>query len=176
MRAGGYSRQLSPVSHGDETTITHTMHRNGGKLIVVRDAHMFHFKSSQGGIRADAQTVHQNYAQDTKLLHAKLDEWRANWRITVIVGTHAIGDNYLLSSLVPEIITMRGRCVVMTHFPDIYKDCGCPIIDLRLPQVRNGQEIEMRSVYGWMGRNEWRGSMKEAYLKMYETVSNETVV
>lgn len=51
-KAGGYCRNLSPISHREETMLTNSIFRTGDKLIVTPRAKTHHLRQPTGGIRS----------------------------------------------------------------------------------------------------------------------------
>ncbi len=51
-KAGGYCRNLSPISHREETIFSNSIQRAGYKLIVTPNAKTWHLRQPTGGIRS----------------------------------------------------------------------------------------------------------------------------
>ena len=152
-RAGihDYNLGLSRVAHREETLFTYGLLRKGYKLWVVPNAVTWHLKSPSGGIRAETNV--NMYAHDERIFQNIL----AHRDKTVVVLNCGMGDHIVFTHVLPEI----KNPVVFGCYPEILP-CR-PIAEA----VDLFGDIEPMNVYHNMSKWNWKGSLEDAFRKMY---------
>lgn len=171
-KAGGYSKELSPVGHREETMFSHSIKRAGYKLMVTPEAKTWHFRESTGGIRS--YTDGSLWARDEDVFKRKLAEWGVKpQEYKFIVLDNGLGDHFMFKAVLPEIITRNtGKKIILaTCYPEVFKDIRgieqCSIADAHAAFG----SLEQWDIYRWCETNNWKKPFADAYKAMYLPVS-----
>ena len=158
-----YNLDLSPVAHREETMFTYEIKRAGYKILFTPECTTWHLRAPFGGIRTGTAWM---FKHDEKLFQEKLNEWGIEKEFLIYLEC-GLGDNLAFSNLIPELKSKHSKLVVSTGTPDVFKDMGVKIISLEEAQSR-GIDKDKYSIYHWMGNNDWKGHIVDAFRKMYE--------
>lgn len=152
-RAGvvDYNLALSRVAHREETMFTYSLKKRGYQVYVVPNATTWHLKSSEGGIRSEKDPA--LYAHD-ELIFKNFLKLKDN---TVVVLNGGMGDHIVFNHVLPEL----KNPAVFSCYPEI-----TPGKSITEAQQMLG-DIEPYSVYKKMSKWNWKGSLEDAYRKMY---------
>jgi glycosyltransferase involved in cell wall biosynthesis len=158
---------LSPVAHREETIFTHSIYREGHKLLVNGSARVWHFRSETGGIRSHN---HKDfYDNDEKIFQGYLDRWSVGKKpdSKTIVLDNGIGDHYAFKNLLPEFRARYKEITIAACYPEVFFDEP----DIKLISIADAtlmyHNLEGFSIYRYMGRRKWNKSIGEAYKEMY---------
>jgi len=170
LKAGGYEKRLSSVGHREETILTHRMHRAGYPLWINHDAVCYHYRMPHGGIRDEKNK--EKFEADETIFNEIYEGWGyKNYETHVLTLTHGLGDNFAFKKVLKEMLVKypNRRYVVGVSFPNAFYD----IADDRLKIVPTyiaemaGAIKDEHSVYAWCIRNNWKGTLQDAYRRMY---------
>lgn len=166
--AGPYNSDLSAVGHREETMFSHQIFLNGWKLLVVRNAKVWHMRESTGGIRS--------YGDRNLWLHDEhiFLRWCASKSIklndVVLINMDCgIGDHYMLKMALPSIRENNPNAIlrVFACYPEVLADePGLDILSVAdgKAMVQNFDEL---NPYAWCTKHNWTGSFVNALVKMF---------
>lgn len=146
-----YNLGLSRVAHREETLFSWSLHKRGWRVLVVPDAVTWHLRNPQGGIRSE--TSQNLYDRDEAIFRNHLN-LKDN---TVVVLNSGMGDHIVFTHVLPEI----KNPVVFGCYPEIV-----PCRSIAEAQQMLG-DIECYNLYGKMDQWKWKGSLEDAYRRMY---------
>ena len=151
-RAGihDYNLGLSRVAHREETLFTNGIYQNGYKVLAIPNAITWHLKA-KGGIRSE--TKQELYAHDEAIFRNIVGLSNS----TIVVLNSGFGDHIVFSHVLPEI----SNPVVFTCYPEIVQ--GRSIAEA---QALFG-DIDQWNIYKKMAGWNWKGSLEDAYRKLY---------
>lgn len=152
-RAGihDYCLGLSRVAHREETLFTYGLFNKGYKLLVIPNAVTWHLKNPNGGIRSE--TNQKLYEQDEAIFR-NLISYKDK---TIVVLDCGMGDHIVFSHVMPEIKNPE----IFTCYPDII-----PGKSLAEAYALFGN-LEQYNIYRKMAEWNWKGSLEDAFRKMY---------
>jgi hypothetical protein len=152
-RAGvaDYNLGLSRVAHREETMFSNALHKKGYRLVVIPNAVTWHLKSPTGGIRSEPDPA--LYARDEAIFRNHM----AYKDKTVVVLNSGLGDHVVFSKVLREI----KNPVVFGCYPEII-----PCESIARAQELFG-DIETFNIYKKMAQWGWKGSLEDAYRKLY---------
>lgn len=152
-RAGvcDYNLGLSRVAHREETLFSWSLHHKGYKLKVVPNAVTWHLKNPAGGIR-DGSTM-EMFEHDEFIFRNTI-EFQGK---TVVVLNCGLGDHIVFSRVLPDI----KDAVVFGCYPEIL-----PCLPIAHAEQLFG-DLERFNVYAKMAQWNWKGSLEDAYRKLY---------
>ena len=155
---------LSQVAHREETIHTYGIKRKGYKLLIV-PCITYHYRNHSGGIRSNDKE--EMYIHDEKIFNGYLKLWGINCDNKLVILDNGIGDHYAARPCVAKLKEKYEKLTVAACYPDIFWDEP----DLNLISIQQAIDIcgniEPFNIYGWMERNQWKKSIKEAYERMY---------
>jgi GT2 family glycosyltransferase len=152
-RAGvhDYNLGLSRVAHREETLFTYGLYKKGYKILVIPNAITWHLKNPNGGIRSE--TNQKLYEQDEYIFRNLL-----NYKDkTIVVLDCGMGDHIVFSHVLPNITNPE----IFTCYPDIVP--GRPIAEA----YALFGNLEQYNIYRKMAELNWKGSLENAFRKMY---------
>ena len=151
-RAGivDYNLNLSRVAHREETLFTYELHKKGYKNFVVPNAVTWHLKNKEGGIR---DGDYQMFEHDEALFRNKLN-LADN---TIVVLDNGIGDHIVFKHVLPDI----KNPIVFSCFPNVVP--GRSIADA----YATLGSLDPYNIYAKMDKWNWKGSMEDAFRKLY---------
>lgn len=152
-RAGvhDYNLGLSRVAHREETLFSYGLHLKGYELYVIPDAVTWHLKNPEGGIRDGSK---QEMFEHDETIFRNVVGHREK---TIVVLNCGMGDHVVFSHVLPEI----KNPVVFTCYPEIV--AGKSIAEA---QALFG-DIDHWNIYKKMDMWKWKGSLEDAYRKLY---------
>lgn len=162
-----YDLTLSPVAHREETIFTHSIYRQGYKLLINGLARVWHFRSEAGGIRSS--NFKHYYDNDEKIFNGYLSRWDEgkNQDSKMVVLDNGIGDHYAFKNLIPEFLSRYKEVIIGTTYPEVFYDEP----GVRLISIAEAKEmyhnLDGFSVYKFMDANNWDKSLGEAYKELY---------
>lgn len=152
-RAGvaDYNLALSKVAHREETLFSYELKRKGYRILLVPNTVTWHTKNPAGGIRS------QN---DLKLFEHDENIFRNVLGLaekTIVVLNGGMGDHIVFKRVLADI----KNSVVFSCFPQIIpgRSIGEAIAILG--------DIEPYNIYAKMDHWNWKGSLEDAYRKLY---------
>lgn len=157
-RAGivDYFLGLSRLAHTEETLFTWMLHKKGYDIYVIPNTVTWHLMNSTGGNR-DKDIAKQEFVQQDSAIFNNLLYYKNN---TIVILNCGMGDHVVFKHMMHEI----KNPVIFTCYPEIVP--GEPIIDaIRL----FGPNLDNFNVYKKMNDWEWKGSLEEAFKRMYVT-------
>jgi len=151
-RAGivDYNLALSKVAFREETLFTYGLKQRGYQLFVVPEANTWHLKNQYGGVRTETVELFQ---QDEWIFQNHM-KYKDN---TIVVLDSGLGDHLVFKHVLPEI----KNPVIFSCWPDI------------IPGESIGEayrlfgNIDQYNIYGKMDQWKWKGSLEDAFRKMY---------
>lgn len=162
-----YELDLSPVAHREETIFSHSIYRKGYKLLINGSAKVWHFRAENGGIRSHSHKEY--YDNDEKIFQGYLDRWDVSKKTDskVVVLNNGIGDHYAFKNLLPEFRARYKTIIVAACYPDVFFDEP----DIKVISIAEAMNmyhnLEGFSVYRFMGENQWKTSIIDAYRELY---------
>ena len=166
LKAGGYSKELSPAGHREESMFTFSMKRAGFRLLVNPAAVTWHLKAPEGGIRGYAP---ENWDKDDQVFFRFLSRHGIKLRRTKwVVLDNGIGDHLMFKQILPELLQKfpDQRLVVAACYPEVFEDMNLDIVSLNEAYVTLGK-IDSYNIYKWCIDHQWKESMVEAFRRMY---------
>ena len=152
-RAGvvDYNLGLSRVAHREETLFSWSLHHKGYKLLVVPNAVTWHLKNPEGGIRKGSNQA--MFEQDERIFKntVSLKDHK------IVVLNCGLGDHIVFSKLLPEL----GSAAIFTCYPEVV-----PGNSIAQAQELLG-DIERFNIYKKMDQWKWKGSLEDAFRKLY---------
>ena len=166
----GYTLELSPAAHREETIFSYEYVRKGWKLLVTTDAITWHLRNPEGGIRdhKDASL----WAHDDQVFKRKLENWKIDLKgrklITLDLG---IGDTICFMEIIPELIKKYPRLVIGTYYPTLFRDYPVEIVHTWAGRDIAGEKIaELDNVYRYLWANSDKGrkiSLTQGFKEMF---------
>ena len=152
-RAGvvDYNLALSRVAHREETLFSWSLFDKGYKLLVVPNTLTWHLKSPTGGIRVNDKQ--EMYEHDERIFWNTVNCQGKN----IVVLNCGLGDHIVFSRVLPDIESP----VVFTCYPEIIP--GHSIAEAQ----RLFGDLERFNIYAKMAQWKWKGSLEDAYRKLY---------
>lgn len=151
-RAGivDYNLGLSRAAFREETLFTYALKQKGYRILVVPEANTWHYKNSVGGVRNEQKAM---FDHDDAIFrnYLKLD------KSTICVLDCGMGDHLVFKSIMSEI----KNPVLFTCYPEIL-----PGRSIAEAQQLFGN-LESYNVYAKMDQWNWKGSLADAFRKMY---------
>jgi hypothetical protein len=156
-RAGvaNYCLGLSKVAHREETLFTYELKQKGYKNLVVPNATTWHLKNKKGGIREGTQ---QLFAQDDYIFENRMKLADK----TIVVLDCGMGDHIVFKHVLPEIKNPE----IFTCYPEILP--GRSIAEA----YHMFGSLDEYNIYAKMDQWNWKGSLEDAFRKMYVTNKN----
>lgn len=151
-RAGveDYNLGLSRIAHREETLFTYGLKQKGYKVLLAPNTVTWHLRNKEGGIRDAAKEM---FDHDEKIFQNAV----ALKDKTIVVLDNGLGDH-----------------VVFKH---VLKDIKDPIVFSCWPEIVPGRsiqeakdmlgDIERYNIYRFMDELNWKGSIEDAFRKMY---------
>lgn len=162
-----YDLTLSTVAHREETIFTHSIYREGYKLLVNGSARVWHFRSETGGIRSYSQKEY--FDNDEKIFQGYLSRWDVGKRpeVKMVVLDNGIGDHYAFKNLLPEFKARYKEVIIACCYPDVFFDEP----EVRIISIKEAKDfygnLDGFSVYKFMREHNWTKSIVEAYKELY---------
>jgi GT2 family glycosyltransferase len=152
-RAGvhDYHLGLSRVAHREETLFTYGLFKKSYKILAVPNANTWHLKNPNGGIRSESNEI--LYGQDETVFNNLINYSDK----TIVILTGGMGDHIVFTHVMPDITNAE----IFTCYPDIVP--GKSIAEAH--QLFGS--IDPWNVYIKMHQWKWKGSIEDAYRKMY---------
>ena len=146
-----YNLGLSRVAHREETLFTYGLFKKGYKILVAPHAVTWHMKNPQGGIRDGAKQ--EMFEHDEKIfcnIVGMADK-------TIVVLNSGLGDHIVFNKILSDIPS-----------PIVY-GCYPEIIPCRSIAEANALfgDIDQWNIYKKMCEWNWKGSLEDAYRKLY---------
>lgn len=160
-RAGiaNYNLNLSSVAHTEETQFTYGLKLKGYKIIVDPKAVTWHFREPKGGIR-DGQKI-DNWKHDEELFNSWLEFQKSGKKLYVL--NNGLGDHFMFR----QVIIPEKDSIIACCYPDVFPEYNTISISEAMKIVN----IEDYNVYKWCGEHNWKGHLKDAFLKLYENLN-----
>jgi len=159
-RIANYDVRLSKKAHREETMFTYTLKLKGYRVLVT-PCITWHLKSQIGGIRSDQNL--EDYQHDEWIFREWLKFKKTKRKLYVLA--HGLGDHYMFG----QAINPEPGSVVALCYPEIFRNRK----DIEIISIEEASKlvnIEEHNIYAWCMRNNWTGSMVEAYKHFYETL------
>lgn len=147
-----YNTGLSRVAHREETLFTYELYRKGYEVLAVPNAITWHMKNPQGGIRSE--TNKEMYWRDNQIFQNILALGGHN----IVVLNCGMGDHIVAARVVKEL----ENPLVFSCYPEIV-----PGRSIAEAQYLLG-DIERYNVYRKMDQWKWKGSLEDAFRKLYK--------
>lgn len=161
----GYNKDLSVVGHREETLFTYEMKRAGWDIFVNPNAITWHYKNSEGGIRAFKDPG--LWAWDDSVLNFHMQKWGVQARHPkLIVLDSGLGDHLAFLNVLPEIKEKHKDIILAVCYPDVFVDH----VDLRLISIDSAKAmgpIDEYNIYKKMWDWNHKTSMVDAYRRLY---------
>lgn len=159
-----WDTRLSRKTFRGETMFTHSFFLKGYKLIVTPDAITYHFEG-QGGCRSAEQekSNQEMYAYDDQIFRDWLNFKRTGKKLYFL--NEGLGDNYMFK----QVIEPEKDTIIATCFPDIWQDYKV----ISIAEAEKLVDKKDYSVYEWATFMNWKGTLQEAYLTMYENINHK---
>lgn len=146
-----YNLGLSKVAHREETLFTFGLKQKGYKLLVVPNCVTWHLKYDKGGIRSD--DTKELYEHDENIFRNIL-KYKDN---TIVILNCGMGDHIVFKHVLPHI----KNPLVFSCYNDIVP--GRPISEA---ESLFGN-IENYNIYFKMDMWNWKGSLEDAFRRLY---------
>lgn len=151
-RAGivDYNLSLSRAAFREETLFTYGLRQLGYKMLLVPDAVTWHLKNKFGGVRSEQKEMFDHDDQIFRNYMGVKDR-------TIVVLDCGMGDHVVFNKVLPEI----KDPLIFSCYPEIVP--GRSIAEAK--QLFGS--IEEYSIYRKMDQWGWRGSLENAFRKLY---------
>jgi hypothetical protein len=146
-----YNLGLSRVAHREETLFTYELHQKGYRILAVPDAVTWHLRNPDGGIRSETNKA--LYIRDEYIFKNIL----AHRDKTIVVLNCGMGDHIVFSHVLPDI----KNAEVFSCYPEIV-----PGKSIAEAEHLFG-DIDKYNVYRKMDQWKWKGSLEDAFRKLY---------
>ena len=152
-RAGvhDYNLGLSRVAHREETLFSYGLFKKDYKILVAPHAITWHMKNPQGGIRSE--TKKEMYEHDEAIFKNIVGFSDR----TIVVLNSGLGDHIVFNSILSDI----PNPIVYGCYPEII-----PCKSIAEANALFG-DIDQWNIYKKMCEWNWKGSLKDAYRKLY---------
>jgi ADP-heptose:LPS heptosyltransferase len=135
-------------------------HVEGHRVVIVPTAEVWHLRAPSGGVRGQG-----NALDDARKFNLVRKDMQPGIHVNL---THAMGDLIASTPMFAELRKKNpGRNISVWHplAKDVFE--GNPNIDVICKSALSDQRTHRieTSIYGWMGKNDWRGSLANAYCK-----------
>lgn len=165
----GYNKNLSPVGHREETIFTYEMSRLGWMLLVNRGPVVWHLRENTGGIRT--YDNHELWASDERVFRDKCKNWGVNILSRLWINLDCgRGDHYVFKMALADIKKANPDKLITcaAAFPEYLMDeKGIEIVSVADGKRFLGARFEDLNIYSFGERNNWNGSLKDAFKKLY---------
>lgn len=159
-----YPKDLSRVGHREETIFTYEMKRSGWKIMIEPNCITWHLRNPEGGIRSESDE--KLWHQDDEKFKERMALWKLEGKLTkLIVLDNGLGDHLAFKKILPDLQEIYDNIVLATCYPEVFEDCD--VRQISIEEAKFIGNIDEYSVYLWMEKNKWRGSIINAYRKMY---------
>lgn len=154
-RAGivDYNLALSKKAHREETLLSYGLKKRGYRLLVVPGATSWHLKYTEGGIRTPTPEDQQMYNHDDLIFQSFIGLKDK----TIVVLDCGMGDHIVAKHVLKDI----KDPVCFTCYPDIIP--GRSIAEAN----QMFGDLSQWNIYRKMDEWNWKGSMENAFRKMY---------
>ena len=161
----GYCKDLSVIGHREETIFTYEMKLAGWKIKINPEAITWHYKNSEGGIRAFKDP--NLWAWDDSVLEYKLKQWGVKTRKPkLVVLDSGLGDHYSFLNVLPEMLKKYDDIILAVCYPDVFKDYkGLNIVSIEAAKAMG--PIDEYNIYKKMWDWDHKTSMVDAYRRLY---------
>ena len=152
-RAGvhDYNLGLSRVAHREETLFTYGLYLKEYKILTVPHAVTWHMKNPEGGIRSE--TKKEMYEHDEQIFKNIVGHSDR----TIVVLNCGLGDHIVFNSILGHI----RNPVVFGCYPEII-----PCKSIAEAKALFG-DIDQWNIYKKMCQWDWKGSLVDAFKKLY---------
>lgn len=150
-----YDLRLSSVAFRGETMFTHSLFLKGFKLIVTPKAITWHFQTI-GGIHNGQQI--ENWQHDEQIFKDWLAFKKTGKKLFVL--NNGLGDHFIFR----QAIDIPKDAVIAVCYPEAFEG-------YELMSIADAQKIvdlKDYDVYKWCAENNWKGTLKDAFIKLYE--------
>lgn len=160
--------RLSRKTFRGETMFTHSFFLKGYKLIVTPEAITWHFEGN-GGCRTPDRTPEQEksnndmYANDNQIFKQWLDFKKTKQKLYVL--REGLGDHYAFLQAYP----LEKDAVYAVCYPEPFK--GYKTISIA--EAEQLVDTEPYRLYKWANDTGWKGTLVEAYKKLYENLNQQ---
>jgi len=175
-----YETNMSKTSFREDTLFSYTMKKNSYELLVDPELIIYHFQMQDGGCRSDS-TRAQDIANDELIFKKKMEEFGIKFtNFKVIFIPHGLGDNVVMRNIIKDFMNKYNnydKIIIGTSFKDAaWQDIDKEYNNIQVLSVQEAATILMQnridpsslSIYNFMGKNNWKESMEEAYRKLYD--------
>ena len=151
-RAGivDYNLALSKVAFREETLFTYGLKQRGYQIFIVPHADTWHLKNQYGGVRTETKEL---FEQDDWIFHNHM-KYKDN---TIVILDNGLGDHIVFKHVLPEL----KNPIVFSCYPDIIPG------DSIGEAYRLFGNIGQYNIYGKMDQWKWKGSLEDAFRKLY---------
>ncbi len=151
-RAGivDYNLSLSKAAFREETLFTYGLRQLGYRMLIVPDAVTWHLKNKFGGVRTEQKEMFDHDDQIFRNYMGVKDR-------TIVVLDCGMGDHVVFNKVLPEI----KNPLIFSCYPEIV-----PGRSIAEAQQLFGS-IDEYNIYRKMDQWGWRGSLENAFRKMY---------
>lgn len=159
-----YYKKISNAQQWEETIFSHQLSKHGS-LGITTTTKIFHLNNPEGGRRTSSR---ENFDKDTEVFMGYLQsEGIELKRYKYIVLNNGIGDHAAFAQILPEL--NDERLVIFCCFPkllDVEENENIIIGSINQAQFVLG-DIKPYDVYEWMHKNDWKGTLTDAFRELY---------
>lgn len=162
----GYDMTLSRVGHREETIFTYQMKMNGWKLMITGECITWHFNDPKGGIRDN--TKEEMWKHDEQIFSGYMNKWGVRKSDVIpFILDNGLGDHYMFKTILPSLLLHYAskKTILACCYPEVFKGFEIPIISIA--QARTMFDCSRYDVYKWMIDHNWKGTVIDAYRKLY---------
>lgn len=156
--------RLSKKAFRGETMFTHSFFLKGYKLICTPKAITWHFESDGGCRTAEDEKTNQDMYNNDQFLFSKWLEFKKTKRKLYVLN-HGLGDHYMFLQAFP----LDKEAIYAVCYPELFKDYGV----ISIADAWNLVDVKDYDIYAWCEKNNWKGTMVEAYKKLYEHIDKQ---
>jgi FkbM family methyltransferase len=163
----GYNMNLSRVGHREETMFTYEMKLQGWEIAINSKCITWHYHNPFGGIRDN--TVKEMWDHDENIFRNKLKEWNIynDNNFIDIVLDNGIGDHYAFKMILNELNEKNKKINLYCCFPEVFADDNVKLYSIHDALVKYNNNISQFNIYKWMDEMNWKGTLLEAFKKLY---------
>jgi GT2 family glycosyltransferase len=154
-KIANYNLFLSPAAHREETMFSHELFRKGYKLIVTNKAKVWHFRNTTGGIRTASQN---DFKHDEEIFFNYLE----NKNEDVFIIKEGLGDSIVFRKLLDDTGIKKP---IFTAYKEVFEGYEVYTIE---DAIKRGFILDDYSVYSFMNKQNWTGTLYDAYKKLYK--------
>lgn len=166
-----YNMALSDKGFREETLFSYEINKTG-KLIVDPSSIVYHLQMPGGVDKSNSAPFESD--NSVFLIKLEMDKFLKDKK--VILSQHGLGDEIVFSTFIPQLKEKYGdKLVVANAFPQLLKEYHVPWISKEEATIYFNGDFNQCSVYEFMAKRNYLGSIYEALAELLEVSVSETI-